>query len=572
MMTPRLARSLVPLLPLAWLAPALAGPPAPALDRTAEVVDIPAFEEATTLPATRSASTRPATAPATLPATRAAATQLATPPEVAALLKNLAADTWATRERAQRDLVALGPTVRPFVEQLAATASDAEARTRAAAVLRALEREAKFGETRVTLHYKNAEPKAVMDDLSRQAGGEAFSYQPPPDPWKQLQQNVAEKDRMKVTADADRQPFWPTVLRVAAAAGVQPAAGGYGNRAGPTFQWSGQINPGAGGGNNANNANAPEFVPPTPTCFTGPFMVQAVAANYQLYRNVNFANNAGNGGNESLSLQLQVYAEPKLRVLTAAQIPTVSEAVDGTGKSLLPAGQNQGVYFQQVNGWGWSANVQLDPAGFGAAEVGAANANAGANAGGANANAGGANPPAGGRVLKTLKGTLQITVATGTRTLSVPNLLGAVGQSFALGGYQVAVVKAERKDGPTPTPQRARRGPNNPNNAAPPEGPANYLISLRITGTGPDGTAAAQDPQLRQLGQSIEVRDADGSPLNQAGYNLDTTDQELQLDLTFRTGPGNGYDAGPPATLVWDIPTGSEPMDVPFEFHDLPLP
>ena len=496
----------------------------------------------TTGPATTQAASRPATLPATLPAA---------PPEVAALLDDLGSPDWATREKAQRALVAAGQSVRPFVDRRRAAATDPETRSRAVAVLRALDLARQFGQTRVTLHYDKADPKTVLNDLAKQAGSR-FAYFPPPDPWEQFQQGTEPAKRLAVTADLTDVPFWQAMAEVCPQAGVQPMPGNYGNSNRPTLQWTGE-----------NRGGPARGGPDSPTVYSGPFEVRAVAASYRLNRNTNFGADNRNGS-EAMSIQLQAMAEPKLTVLTASQSPTLTEATDNTGKSLLPAGQNRNEYYQPVNGWAWGANLQLEP--DDAARQG--------GAGGGDA----------GRVLKTLRGSLAITVATGSRTLTVPNLLSAGGSTFEVPPYRVKVVRADPA-GPDDkdankdlAARRARRRVNG--GAAPPQGPAQgpaqgpviYVVTLLVSGVGPDGQVAAQDGTLRRSLQDAEVLDAAGNPLNAVGTNFDNVNQELQMVLRVATGPGPGYVAGPPQSLVWTFPTGSQPMEVPFEFHDLPLP
>jgi hypothetical protein len=61
------------------------------------------------------------------------------PPELAAkandLVAKLASDDWATREQALKDLVAMGPKIRPLMAKVAKEHPDAEVRYRAATVL-----------------------------------------------------------------------------------------------------------------------------------------------------------------------------------------------------------------------------------------------------------------------------------------------------------------------------------------------------------------------------------------------------------------------------------------------------
>jgi hypothetical protein len=70
-----------------------------------------------------------------------------------------------------------------------------------------------------------------------------------------------------------------------------------------------------------------------------------------------------------------------------------------------------------------------------------------------------------------------------------------------------------------------------------------------------------------------QLVDGDGLALYQTG-NRD--ERQASPDRTFvrwlsRTGNGRP-DRGAPQRVVWSVPVESEEIEIPFEFHDLPLP
>ena len=455
---------------------------------------VPATAQPTTGPSTR-ASTQPATLPATLPTSRAAtepATLPATLPatrlaDVQAMLDNLGADAFADRERAQRSLIARGPSVKPDVEELARTATDPEVRSRAAAVLRGLEREARFGQSRVTLHLKNVNPKKAFDALAAAAGG-TFAY-PQGDPWGPGVGDPAKP----LSLDADAEPFWAVFRRLSAVtdADVQQ----WGNDGAFTITRSGQPSD-------------------YPACVSGPFVAELHQIGWDDSRSVDLnhfdpkhPNAADHSAGRSLNLQFYFAAEPKLTVLSALSTPELTEATDDRGRSLLPAGPAAQSGMNGQEGFVWQCTAPLDPA-----------------------------AAAGAKRIKTLRGTTRVEVASEVKTLAIDPL--AVGKSAEVAGVRVTVTTL---DG---TGQQASLGLK--------------IVRPRA------GAAGRDDLHVN----AIRVTDAEGHPLSQNGGNSSDDGQIYTMDYTYQRPPG----VGPPAKLTWALPTGRETLELPFEFHDLPLP
>ena len=455
---------------------------------------VPATQPATlpaTLPATTRAATGPATSPSTLPGTLPA-TRLTTKPatrpaDVQAMLDHLGADAFADRERAQRALIARGPSIKPDVEELAKSTADPEVRSRAAAVLRGLEREARFGQSRVTLHLAKVNPKKAFDALAAAAGG-TFTYEPD-DPWGANFGNPIKP----LTVDADHEPFWAVFRRLAVAseADVQ--------------QWGGD-----GKFTIRRTGQADDY----PACVSGPFVAELHQIGWDDSRSVDLnhfdpkhPNAADHSAGRSLNLQFYFAAEPKLTVLSALSTPELTEATDDRGRSLLPAGPAAQSGMNGQDGFVWQCTAPLDAA-----------------------------AAAGAKRIKTLRGTTRVEVASEVKTLAIDPL--AVGKTAEVAGVRVTVTAL---DG---TGQQASLG-------------------LKIVRPAP-GATGRDDLRVN----AIRVLDAEGHPLPQNGGNSSDDGQTYTMDYTYQRPPG----VGPPAKLTWALPTGRETLELPFEFHDLPLP
>ena len=72
----------------------------------------------------------------------------------------------------------------------------------------------------------------------------------------------------------------------------------------------------------------------------------------------------------------------------------------------------------------------------------------------------------------------------------------------------------------------------------------------------------------------MRVLDADGQALERRGFGSRVNGDEVEM--TVRFGPSfrarDRRRSGDPANLVWQVPTASKDVEVPFEFRDLPMP
>jgi hypothetical protein len=139
------------------------------------------------------------------------------PAAVARLVGQLGDPEFARRERATRDLDAVGPAALGLLRQ-AARSADPEVARRAADLAGRIDRRAAnekaLAPTAVALKAAGAPLAAVLADLSKQAGFPVFLGGP----------TAAEVADDPVTLDTGRVPFWEAVRAVTAAADLQIAS------------------------------------------------------------------------------------------------------------------------------------------------------------------------------------------------------------------------------------------------------------------------------------------------------------------------------------------------------------
>ena len=145
-----------------------------------------------------------------------------------------------------------------------------------------------------------------------------------------------------------------------------------------------------------------------------------------------------------------------------------------------------------------------------------------------------ADAAAGAKSIKHLKGFLHVEVADLAHAMTITPL--ATGATAEQQGIRLTVAKID-------------------SNAE------SDTLFLRIAH--PQGDLTAND-----LFQSIDLFDAAG--LRLVGYVEDHCDDGRTLSVQFAFYRPKGV--GPPVTLTWPLRAARRPVDIPFEFHDLPLP
>ena len=263
-----------------------------------------------------------------------------------------------------------------------------------------------------------------------------------------------------------------------------------------------------------------------PFAVHGPFMIVA----NQITRTQVI--NLGAGGqrapsDDNFGVQLSAYAEPKLRVVRSAGGVKLEEVVDDKGNSLLPPAThpNEGGYYGGGEGvWTLYARLQYPEA-----------------------------KAAGSRIRK-LRGSTAFTVQTKSQRIEVGDLFNMKDNAQVVGGTRV-VFKDFKKQG---------------------EGSGLWHLRLTIA----RGNAAAPGDVADALQSTVYTRlkvlDAKGRPLDHRGYSSTGRNEETEMTLHFGQGhafaDGQDQPSGDPVKLVWEVPTETRDVTVPFEFTDLPLP
>lgn len=96
---------------------------------------------------------------------------------------------------------------------------------------------------------------------------------------------------------------------------------------------------------------------------------------------------------------------------------------------------------------------------------------------------------------------------------------------------------------------------------------------VKLTAHTPEDAPAWQEIQANMIAR-LKVVDAAGQPLDNQGFGSGGGGDKVELTLTFGQShrPEDGRQSGDPVRLVWEIPTRTRDVTVPFEFKDLKLP
>jgi hypothetical protein len=262
-------------------------------------------------PASRPTTTQAATTQSAAPSAAPPATKPApADPRIEAAIRQLSADAWRERQAAQDVLVGFGDDAVPRLREVEKAAEDDEVRTRAAAALAQIERNAQLGGSMVTLHVKEASPKDVFAEIAKQAHCELHPF--PRNLWDMNRgRGFGGPGNAKLTLDFDRVPFWTAFREACTKSGV------YAQQVGPD------------GGMGLTQGSSPYWN--GPNVINGPFMVVA----NRIYRSdaIELANPAS--VQHDFQLSLVAFVEPKIHVVQSSYNVRIDEAVDDKGNSLV---------------------------------------------------------------------------------------------------------------------------------------------------------------------------------------------------------------------------------------------
>jgi len=316
----------------------------------------------------------PATAPATLPVSAA---------DIETLIADLSSDSWAVRQKAQSDLVQIGPDAVPRLKQLLAQTNDEEVRTRAEAALKQIAEIRYTGPSFITLRLKNAPPQLVFAELARQADADLLPS--PHNLWE-------SRPWPSLDIDIQQQPFWRAMRIICDKFAVSPQTNNFSrdlliaDRQVAGLPWGS-----------------------APSVLSGPFLLSATRINS--YRTVDL--NQPDNVIRNCHIQFQVYAEPKVRVLQGSYSPRIDLAIDEKGNSLIAARPVNDM-MQPFNNWAWNLSVSLSP------------------------------PPDAGQRIAKLKGNARCVIQTRAEQAEIPNVLTARNVTRLVGGRKFLLKEVRR--------------------------------------------------------------------------------------------------------------------------------
>lgn len=237
---------------------------------------------------------------------------------------------------------------------------------------------------------------------------------------------------------------------------------------------------------------------------------------------------------DNFSFRLQVIAEPRLMIAQSGQLKLI-EAVDDLGHSLLPTTGNNGngVRHAAYYGYGYNggnATIQL---------VGQLSY-----------------PERSGKTIKTLRGTVPITVTSRKRDPLVIKMADAEGKTFRAGESTVIIHKANK-----PNPNPGQQG-------------LYFDLTLRssaarqhVARNNNFGFQHTMNPQTQ-----LELLDAQGRTLNwyMQSSSGPPSDWRLGICVVSHGQPGVNVNVQVAELRFYELVRGE--TDASFDFHDVPLP
>jgi hypothetical protein len=410
------------------------------------------------------------------------------PADLSQLIARLGDRDFRIRETAWRDLERLGPAALPALRE-ARKHKDPEVRKRVEEIIPAIEARHLLTPKLITLKAKNKSPRQLAEELSKQSG------------YKVEVEAAADKD--VYTLDVKEQPFWKVVDELSRIAGV-----------GLTQLWYGD--------DRVRLAPVDRHSPHV--WHDGPFRVSA--AQFQLSRTVNLEPSVKGQQtiDEQLTLNLNLFTEPKLPVLSLGE-PRLEAAYDSEKNSLVPpppseapAVPGQFAMRGRLGRIGPTGHLTLfQQTGVPLRRV----------------------SPRADRV-KLVRGTIPVTLLIEQKpTVVTDNLTNARGKTIKVGTttFRIEEILAEK----------------------------NQQIQLRMNLT--EEQAGDGSAWTSSLNRRLEVSDEKGQRLesNGSGWSQNSPGQ-VQLTLYFPPQAGRV-----PTKLVYQV-WKTMPYQVGFEFRDVPLP
>ena len=441
-----------------------------------------------------------------------------------ALVAQLGANRYADREKAAEALEHLGRSAMPAL-RAARDSRDQEVRTRASGLIQKIEGALLTQPTRVRLDFDGMPLTDVVRSLSVQAGFKVALFPENLPRWKSTRVTLHT---------AEPVDFWRAVDQLREVAGLQynPGMSGYAGQREPTFsQADGTIRA------------------QTPISDHGPFRVSLLGLHFQ--RDLNYDGTGavpklpvphdgkppvGVGtalfpaqlnpvANVQFSARLLVAAEPRLSLYQNGPLQLI-EAVDNRGNSLIPIASDGPAYnrlagyFGMANGPIMQLQAQLH------------------------------RPESAGESIKTLRGTVPVTVSSRKPDPLVVSLINGIGKTVENSELRLTV-------------HEIRTLPNNHNS----------LVELSVKPNDPDTSVGRSDVD----GFSAVLQRTDPQHLQ-----IEVVDMRGQLIPWFPSGADN--ETARVTLTLTNLPQTTQPkelryytltratLSLPFEFKDLVMP
>src|SRR5207249_3175816 len=143
------------------------------------------------------------------PATTPRVAETPPDPAVKQLIEDLGSEDWRTREKAGRDLAALGEKALPHMRKALVATENPEVQRRLLVLVRKMDRERLVEPKRITLSAKDATAKEIFEKIAKQTGYKI---------------EYGGGQDTKHSFEFNNTPFWQAVDAVAAAAGCNAVA------------------------------------------------------------------------------------------------------------------------------------------------------------------------------------------------------------------------------------------------------------------------------------------------------------------------------------------------------------
>ncbi|HQR06943.1 MAG TPA: HEAT repeat domain-containing protein [Gemmatales bacterium] len=401
-----------------------------------------------------------------------------TPIQIEQLITQLGDKQFAKRKAAKDTLEQLGPVALPYLQAALNKEKDPEVRRQLQSLVPSLEQMAALTPTLLTITCKDKPLTEVLKEIEKQS-----KYK--------IELVNGKADKATVSINWEKLSFWKAMQSLCEQQGLMFQEGWYGN-------------------DNVTVRLMPGESNHSYLHVDGPFRVSATGFYYN--RSVQFGNranqaNVASATTESLQVNMTVTVEPKMPLLMVKQ-PVFTEAISDTNDNLmLPINPSRNQYYQHgYRSYMHQITGQLKPT-------------------------------SGGHRVKSLKGTIPVTVVAQTKPIiTIEKLSESKGKTFKSGTSTIRIDDLTTENG--------QQG-----------------IKMSIT------DSAASGPNdyswMNSIQQRIEVYDDKGNKLQHYGGSWGMNGNN-NINGTF-------HFSGAPAKLVY-LDWITLNYQIPFSFEELPLP